>query len=183
MSTEADLIRLRDAVTALLPALRKGGRCIVCDSEDHGHGEDCPVDALETAYARVSPKVSHPDGHDAAWCGCAACYRWRASLAPKSPADEMIPSGRRYFVHDGDGYDSSYTSPDEARKAAENAIDRWKADARDNDGWADEVTAVAWGEVIERAEAVPDEHAEDDEERGVDYRLTNCRVPVAPKES
>ena len=99
-------------------------------------------------------------------------------------ADAVAPRVRRFFVFDGDGYDSSYTSPDEARKAALNAIDRWAADARDNDGWADEVRSVAWGEVIERAKEVPDEHAEDDEERGVDYRLTNCRVPVvAPKES
>lgn len=98
-------------------------------------------------------------------------------------ADAVAPRARRFFVFDGESYDATHTSPDDARKAAEKALDGWRKDAT-SDGWADEVRSVAWGEVIERAEAVPDEHVEDDEERGVDYRLTNCQVPVvAPKES
>lgn len=97
-------------------------------------------------------------------------------------ADAVAPRARRFFVFDGESYDATHTSPDDARKAAEKALDGWRQDA--DTEWADEVRSVAWGEVIERAEAVPDEHAEDDEERGVDYRLTNCRGPVvAPKES
>ncbi len=97
--------------------------------------------------------------------------------APDAAMGGASGVGRRFFVHDGESYDASYTSAADAQKAAEAALDRWRTDAHDEDGWADEVESVAWGEVIERAEAVPDEQSEV-EDAGCDYRLTRCVVPV-----
>ena len=80
----------------------------------------------------------------------------------------------RYYVYDGESYDASYTTPEEARKAAIRALDGWRDDAGANDGWADEAAPVAWGEVreiatiIEHAGAVEEDGLDD---RGVDYEL------------
>lgn len=80
----------------------------------------------------------------------------------------------RYYVHDGESYDASYTTPEEARKAAIRALDGWRDDARANDGWADEAASVAWGEVREIATAIPHAGAAEEDgldDRGVDYEL------------
>ena len=86
----------------------------------------------------------------------------------------------RYFVHNGEDYDASYTSEAEARKAAERALDNWRDDARNEDGWSDDVARVAWGEVREIATAIPhagsvDEDGMDDD--GVDYELRGMEKP------
>lgn len=89
---------LRDAVTALLPDLRSAEdeSCTVC-GEALVHTDDCPVWPLILAYRAVGPKGSHPDGHDASWCACAECSRWRASLTPKSSPRRVPgrPAGQR----------------------------------------------------------------------------------------
>jgi hypothetical protein len=120
--------------------------------------------------------ASEGDERDIAWCARQLGDALGVATLIVTPAPGC-DTPRRFFAHDGESYDASYTTAEEARKAAEAALDRWRTDARDEDGWADEVEAVAWGEVIERAEAVPDEQSEV-EDAGCDYRLTRCVVPV-----
>ena len=81
-------------------------------------------------------------------------------------------AANRWFSFDGDCYQTHPTEQD-ARSFAEQAIEDWAADCRENQGWADEASRVAWGEIIEHAEAVPDDPSDLPEgaEGGVDYRL------------
>lgn len=82
----------------------------------------------------------------------------------------------RFFSYDGETF-ATHATLTEAREESQKAIDHFRGEAGFDGEWADEVARVCWGEIRERAEALPDEESEDDEPR-CDYAL----APTNPGE-
>jgi hypothetical protein len=70
----------------------------------------------------------------------------------------------RYFSFDGETY-TTHATETEAREEAQRAIDHFRDEAGFDGEWQDEAARVAWGEIRQCAEMVPDEQSEDDEPR------------------
>ncbi|MBA7802553.1 hypothetical protein HV170_13610 [Citrobacter freundii] len=58
----------------------------------------------------------------------------------------------KFFMFDPDNGFETYKTAEEAKSAAEEAIDYYRGDA--GDGWPDEVSQVCWGEIKQDAQQV-----------------------------
>lgn len=59
---------------------------------------------------------------------------------------------KQFFMFDPDNGFETYPTAEEAKTAAEEAIDYYRGEAAD--GWADEVAQVCWGEIKQESQQV-----------------------------
>lgn len=88
-----------------------------------------------------------------------------------------LTSGCGFFAYDPDNGFEEFKTKDEAIEAAESYIDYYRGDACD--GWADEVSQVSWGVVIQQSTKV-DERPKNAEDSVSEYIETVCDFALLP---
>lgn len=104
----------------------------------------------------------------------AALLKERDALADENAA---LTSGCGFFAYDPDNGFEEFKTKDEAIEAAESYIDYYRGDACD--GWADHVSQVSWGVVMQQSTKV-DERPKNAEDSVSDYIETVCDFALLP---
>lgn len=80
----------------------------------------------------------------------------------------------KFFMYDPENGFETYKTAEEAKAAANEAIDYYRGDA--GDGWPDEVSQVCWGEIKEEAQQTGLRHRNEEDSGSCDmicdYELT-----------
>lgn len=86
----------------------------------------------------------------------------------------------KYFSYSVDQGFETFTTPQEARKCAESAIEYYQDNA--SEGWCEEVEQICWGEINQTTKEVNIRTAQEAEEEGIytsgcDY-VSDCILEV-----
>lgn len=89
-----------------------------------------------------------------------------------------LTSGCGFFAYDPDNGFEEFKTKEEAITAAESYIDYYRGDACD--GWADEVSQVSWGVIMQESTKV-DERPKNEDDSVSDYIDTVCDFALLPE--
>ncbi|WP_052235234.1 hypothetical protein [Pectobacterium brasiliense] len=136
MLTEAvqslkDTEKQRDALAVENAALKVANKKLISEQQ-----AAWPIGLLESFIAEHEPEIPATD---------AAI----AEIGAKA-VDELLKSGRKFFMYSDETGFEKHKTKDEAIKSAQEMIDVCREDA--DDGWPEETDTICWGVIIQMAE-------------------------------